>query len=602
MSRAKEVSLAATVAAVVLGMLVLPASAQAAGETISGNVTDSNGDPVEGYCVMATEFDGGSRGLPPVRTEANGDYEISVGMEPGIYKVEFALCQNGPQGPASNLRLLREYWDDKPTQGEADFLTISEGEAATGIDAELTIGAEISGRVLGPDGEPVVACVDVYGPGTAHTVVTNETGEFLLRQRRSGDYVVRVDDCGFDGGLATEWYDNKATESVADTVVLAVAEQRNLGDIQLSEGGTIQGTVTDASGNPLRRICVDFYDEDGEYYDQTRTEDDGTYIRHGFFPADYRIHFSDCDYKANVLPEYHEDAGTLAEAEPLTIAEGETETVDAQLARGGSISGVVRGPDQMPLEGACVYVYGDEEDTYVTSTDTDDNGRWSIVSLLTGSYRVHFYSCSTTPETLEEYWNDKPELEEADPISVTAGLDTPNINATLGAPDPLDPETTITSGPSEGAVVANPVTFGFESDMAGSSFECRLDDAAFAACTSPRELSGLGSGEHAFEVRAISPVGLTDPTPASRSFSVEEESSDACDDARAELRAAERAQAKAKKKLKKAKRALAKAKRKGSAKKIKKAKKIVKKAKREKRSARRAVRAAQRAVDRACGP
>ena len=45
--------------------------------------------------------------------------------------------------------------------------------------------------------------------------------------------------------------------------------------------------------------------------------------------------------------------------------------------------------------------------------------------------------------------------------------------------------------------------FVFAANKAGSSYECALDSAAFASCTSPKPYSGLGDGSHTFAVRAI---------------------------------------------------------------------------------------------------
>jgi hypothetical protein len=47
-----------------------------------------------------------------------------------------------------------------------------------------------------------------------------------------------------------------------------------------------------------------------------------------------------------------------------------------------------------------------------------------------------------------------------------------------------------------------------------SSFECRLDDAAFRPCVSPQRLRGLSLGRHRFQVRALDDAGFIDPTPA----------------------------------------------------------------------------------------
>jgi hypothetical protein len=85
------------------------------------------------------------------------------------------------------------------------------------------------------------------------------------------------------------------------------------------------------------------------------------------------------------------------------------------------------------------------------------------------------------------------------------------------------PETTIDSGPGTTTTDTTP-TFEFSSDEAGSSFECRIDAAPFAACSGPgasHTAGPLAAGAHRFEVRATDPIGNTDPTPAFQEFSVE---------------------------------------------------------------------------------
>jgi hypothetical protein len=69
--------------------------------------------------------------------------------------------------------------------------------------------------------------------------------------------------------------------------------------------------------------------------------------------------------------------------------------------------------------------------------------------------------------------------------------------------DTLRPRVTLTDKPS---VLTNLTTasFSFTADRPGSTFECRLDDASFASCTSPKLYSGLGDGLHSFAVRATS--------------------------------------------------------------------------------------------------
>ena len=82
------------------------------------------------------------------------------------------------------------------------------------------------------------------------------------------------------------------------------------------------------------------------------------------------------------------------------------------------------------------------------------------------------------------------------------------------------PETTIDSGPSGPTPDASP-TFAFSSDEPEAALECSLDAGAYAACTSPRALSGLADGVHTFKVRAKDGAGNVDATPASAKFTVD---------------------------------------------------------------------------------
>ena len=87
------------------------------------------------------------------------------------------------------------------------------------------------------------------------------------------------------------------------------------------------------------------------------------------------------------------------------------------------------------------------------------------------------------------------------------------------SPDP--PDTAIDSGPS-GTVRSTTASFAFSSSQSDATFECKLDNGAFAACTSPKSYPGpLSQGSHTFEVRAVNSAGSVDPTPASRSWFVD---------------------------------------------------------------------------------
>ncbi len=86
--------------------------------------------------------------------------------------------------------------------------------------------------------------------------------------------------------------------------------------------------------------------------------------------------------------------------------------------------------------------------------------------------------------------------------------------------DTTPPSTAITGGPS-GVTGDSTPTFSFSSTEPGSSFQCKVDGAAFGPCSSPKTTSPLGDGAHAFAVRAIDAAGNVDASPATRAFTVD---------------------------------------------------------------------------------
>lgn len=62
------------------------------------------------------------------------------------------------------------------------------------------------------------------------------------------------------------------------------------------------------------------------------------------------------------------------------------------------------------------------------------------------------------------------------------------------------------------------VKFGFSSDVAGATFQCKLDKGSFKTCKSPKTYM-VKPGKHTFSVRAVG-AGGTDATPATYKFKV----------------------------------------------------------------------------------
>jgi hypothetical protein len=85
----------------------------------------------------------------------------------------------------------------------------------------------------------------------------------------------------------------------------------------------------------------------------------------------------------------------------------------------------------------------------------------------------------------------------------------------------VPPDTAIAAAPQD-PTSATTARFTFtraDSTTAAATFECQLDGAAFAPCASPASFP-VAAGTHTFAVRAISPHGEIDPTPATKTWTV----------------------------------------------------------------------------------
>ena len=85
--------------------------------------------------------------------------------------------------------------------------------------------------------------------------------------------------------------------------------------------------------------------------------------------------------------------------------------------------------------------------------------------------------------------------------------------------DTTPPDTTIVSGPSGTTTDATP-TFAFTSSESNPAFECQVDSGPWIDCTSPWTPAALSGGDHVVAVRSTDVAGNTDPSPATRSFTV----------------------------------------------------------------------------------
>lgn len=416
--------LAVAVLAPLLGLPSLTESAAAPTPpgTITGTVTGPGATPVEDVQVVVTQPGPFGEGpfIEPVLTAADGTYEIEVAA--GMYAVEFT--------PPSGSTLAPEAWDD--TYGTPDPVEVLPSTETSGIDAELAVGATVTGHVGDPEGDPLSgAFIQVtrwwepergFWSGT-----TNASGDYSIPGLPPTYLLVRADPPASRPDLFGEYYDNAFSTGRADPVLTTLGAVTPGINLALGPGGSLSGTLTDADGNPLAGaflhadtvLCC-------EAGGDTETGADGTWTIDNIGPGDYYIHFHSPDEEeSEFLWEYYDNAHDFGDADIVSVGEGEDVTgLDAVLDRGARISGRVTGLDGRGAGGVAV-VLTDEHDNS-TSFGTNAAGMWSASRLSAGDYTIEFRAAHGS-----EWHDEQLRPDGATIVSVEDGGSATGIDATL---------------------------------------------------------------------------------------------------------------------------------------------------------------------------
>ncbi len=387
----------------------------------------------------------------------------------------------------------------------------SGASAATGAITG-TITDEVTGDGIAD------ACVETSDSGGTFEVITESDGNYTLSGLATGNYKLSFFSC-FGANYVQEWYANEQTLQAADPVSVTDGQTTPNINAALAHGGTITGTVTNDDGDPVQGIAVSAYNN--THGGSAITDANGNYTITGLGAGAYTVRFVDTGLNTYVAQYYNDKTGESA-AEPVSVTvENTTPDIDAALHRGGSISGTVTEEGSgAPLAHVCVAVYGPDANGDCVQTDT--SGHYTYPKLASGSYKVAFTDFPSYHHEGEAYDN-KANLDLADPVSVTAGSNTPNIDAAL-AVDVTPPATHFTAGPV-GSTTATSATIAFQANDGLATYECSLDGGAFDPCTSPYSVSGLGLGVHTFHVRANDPAGNVEDPPVGGSWTVVSSSS-----------------------------------------------------------------------------
>ncbi|HUC21284.1 MAG TPA: carboxypeptidase regulatory-like domain-containing protein [Streptosporangiaceae bacterium] len=399
------------------------------GAAITGTVTDARGHRLSGICVSAateTQTELGGIFTQDSVTQ-HGSYVIS-GLAPGQYQVDF--------GCGLDSTYADQWFPDAQDAASADLISAGPGRTS-GINAVLRPGGTISGVVTGKAGHPLAGvCVTAtstrgsaasFGGSTGIGLLyTNSHGAYKILGLAPGSYDVSFAPCVGGAQYAEQWYRGATSVSSATAVRVRPGKTTAGIDGHLVIGGTISGRVVNASGTPLRNICIFAYDSRAGAFGYAATGKAGTYRAIGLTTGGYTVDFSPCGNQNYVSVVRH----------ARVTASHATRDVNATMQPGGSIGGVVTegsssGP---PVPDVCVEAVSSNPDNLGGFAGTGTHGGYLVTGLAAGTYQVYFdTSCLDTvgPGLAPQWYDDQARQATANAVTVTVGQTQTGIDAAL---------------------------------------------------------------------------------------------------------------------------------------------------------------------------
>lgn len=284
----------------------------------------------------------------------------------------------------------------------------------TSLAAPARAAAEtgtIQGQLTGTTGAPVEsAWVAVYTADTEEHLADTHTdadGRFTVADVAVGDVKV-----GFEVGGVDLWATGKRTFEDATVFTVRAGQTLTVND-RLLPTGTITGRLTTATGAPVTSAEVSTWSPtDNGTVPYGYVDEDGRYAV-DVLPGEYTVQF-----RLDALEQWAYGQRERTAARTFTVAAGQRVVVDDVLPPTGSISGTLLDAAGKPLPGAHVGLHTGDDNPGVKTTD--DDGRYSFDTVLTGDYTISF----TIDGGATQWAHGKGSQATATAITVRAGQNT----------------------------------------------------------------------------------------------------------------------------------------------------------------------------------
>lgn len=478
---------------------------------------------------------------------ANGTVDIQVTGRHGIPSSGVTAVVLNVTGVAPTTKTFVTVYPTGETRPNASNLNLVAGEvrpnlviAKVGRDGRVRLFnnagsihlvADVAGYVSSPQGisgtvrdlggtQAPLAGVAVHvtseALGATRTTTTAADGTYAVSGLAMGtDYQVCFAGGNATGGSADQYgYVSSCygqSGEAGSPVTVARAAETTV-DTALAAGGKVMGKVTSASGVALAGVRVSATSASSATTLEAVTTWNGTYAIKGM-PAgsDYAVCFfgeqaTGGASSAGYLNECHADQPFSGPGTPLTVAVRATTVVDAQLAMGGGIRGLVVEDGGRPLGAVTVRVRSVAQGVDSSLTTAAD-GTYSLRGLTASAdYSVCFDASAAVGGSyasgyLNECFRDMPATGPGTAVTVTPG-GAATVNATLGAGAAITGTVTTSAGAGLAGVTVRlyrldqtPVTSTTTGSDGRYRFAQLVGNASFLVCFDPSEVqtaSGTG--------------------------------------------------------------------------------------------------------------
>ncbi|HWY91111.1 MAG TPA: carboxypeptidase regulatory-like domain-containing protein [Solirubrobacteraceae bacterium] len=462
---------------------------------VKGTVTSKASSlPLAGIEVCAEPTTGSVSGNCTT-TAVNGTYDVAD-LQTANYRVEFF--------PPEGNNYLRQFYNDKGKQSEANPVAVVAGAATEGINAALVEGGEIHGTIKTVITKAPLAhagaCAYSSEVETYQCGYTNSSGEYTIASLAAAKYVVYF--FPTEGEYSIQYYNGVASESEATKVTVTTGATTTNIDGQLHAAGRISGIVTSAAtSKPLAGIEACAYTGAEVLQSCTTTGASGEYVLIGLTAGKHKVEFrtSSQSYETQWYK------GKLLSSEAILVEVGEEATtgeINAAMIELGEIAGRVTTEGGVTgISGIQVCADGVSNFLVGHCTNTAANGEYTLAKLPGGTYKVSFYAPPGL-NYIQQYYHEKSGYSEAETVTVSPGMATGSINAAMHV-----------GGEITGKVVAAKTTTGIAGievcpylvSTGGTAVGCAMTNA-----TSEYTIEKLPTGEYK--------VGFADPYNSSLNY------------------------------------------------------------------------------------